>query len=479
MIEDDEGSTITILPQGLDPQDLHAPRPELLALVIAWSAAEPGRVGEVALLEPGPPAWVLGRGGPRPDDPGPRLSFCRQRPGRREPVEPLGGPGLSRQQLRLRLQGDGVLVERIGQCPLSVSGSPADQATARAGDTLLLKDQILLYVTRRPLDVAPLCSYPGHLLPAFGQPDPGGIVGESPPIWALRDRLAFFARSPRHVLILGESGTGKELAARALHRLSGRARGRLLSRNAATVPAELIDAELFGNARNYPNPGMPERAGLIGEADGGTLFLDEIGELPAALQAHLLRVLDSGGEYHRLGEGLLRRADLRLIGATNRALSELKHDLAARLTLQLRVPGLPERAEDVPLLLRHLLKLAAQANAELGRFLTPAGEPRVQPALIDRLLRHPYRTHVRELDRLLWQAMAESPGECLVLTPELMAQLSATGETAPDPGPARLLSCLKQHGHNVSAAARALGMSRFALYRLMKKHGLALPPRKG
>src|SRR6185503_16398678 len=115
-------------------------------------------------------------------------------------------------------------------------------------------------------------------------------------------------------------------AARALHELSPRAERRLVSRNAATLPSGLMDAELFGNAKNYPNPGMAERAGLIGEANGGTLFLDEIGELPAELQAHLLRVLDGDGEYQRLGDAQQRRSDFRLVAATNRDPSSLKHD---------------------------------------------------------------------------------------------------------------------------------------------------------
>ena len=132
------------------------------------------------------------------------------------------------------------------------------------------------------------------------------------------------------MLVRGESGTGKELCAAAIHGLSARGARPLVARNAATFPAGLVDAELFGNAKNYPNPGTAERDGLIGEADGTTLFLDEIGELPAAPQAHLLRVLDRNGEYQRLGDSRPRCADLRVVAATDRAVSELKHDFAAR-----------------------------------------------------------------------------------------------------------------------------------------------------
>src|SRR5262249_38405316 len=191
---------------------------------------------------------------------------------------------------------------------------------------------------------------------AFGAADTHGIVGESPAAWALRDTVAFAARSVGHVLIHGESGVGKELVARAIHALSARRARPLGARNAATFPEALVDAELFGNAKNYPNPGMIEREGVVGEADGSTLFLDEIGELPAALQAHLLRVLDRGGEYQRLGEPRVRRADLRVVAATNRSIDELKHDLAARLTLRVEVPSLADRREDIPLLARHLLE---------------------------------------------------------------------------------------------------------------------------
>ena len=169
--------------------------------------------------------------------------------------------------------------------------------------------------------------------------------------------MAFAAQAASHVLITGASGVGKELAARAVHALSARADGPWVSRNAATLPDGLADAEFFGNAANYPNPGMPERPGLVGEAAGGTLFLDEIGELSEPLQAKLLRVADAG-EYQRLGEATPRHADFVLVGATNRDPSSLKHDLAARFPVRLHVPGLAERREDIPLIAEALLQRA-------------------------------------------------------------------------------------------------------------------------
>src|SRR5439155_2387036 len=123
-----------------------------------------------------------------------------------------------------------------------------------------------------------------------------------------------------------------------------------------------------------------------GEADGSTLFLDEIGELPEALQAHLLRVLDDGGEFQRLGDAQRRRADLRLVAATNRTIEQLKFDLAARFRLRVKLPGLDERPEDVPLLARQLMRRVASKDADIASRFVAAGEPRIaldfMPALV-------------------------------------------------------------------------------------------------
>jgi len=243
------------------------------------------------------------------------------------------------------------------------------------------------------------------------------------------------------VLLAGASGTGKELAARAIHAISRRAKRPLVSRNAATFPAGLIDAELFGNVKNYPNPGMPERPGLVGQADGGTLFLDEIAELPLDMQAHLLRVLDEGGEYQRLGEATARRADIRLIGATNRSPSAMKHDLLARLTVRIALPALAERREDVPLLVRHLLLRAAKKSPEIGeRFVRamPDGRPDVQvePSLVEMLLRTNLETNVRELDGLLWRALSASGRDAVSLPDDLVPQ-GGTRSRRPTPSAPR------------------------------------------
>jgi DNA-binding NtrC family response regulator len=457
-----------------------------LALVVVWCAGAPGRAGEVAFIPEGEPS-ILGRG-----DPGAtarRLRFVRQRPGRAEATTPLEGKGISRDQLRIQVNGGAIELERVGRCPVAVNGAVCERARVMPGDTVLLKGQLLLLCTRRPRELPALRHFPAEAVRGFGQPDAHGLIGEGAAAWSLRERLAFCARADSHALLLGPSGTGKELAARAIHALSPRAERPMVARNAATLPGGLIDAELFGNVRNYPNPGMPERPGLIGQAHGGILFLDEIGELPPELAAHLLRVIDEGGDYHRLGESVARRADLRLLAATNREARALKHDLVARLTLRVTLPGLEERREDIPLLVAHLLRRAARRSPDVGKQFLEGwngddGEPRVDPALLERLARHQYTLHVRELDALLWRAMAGSTGEVVTLAEEVVAQLAdpaprdaASLERLPagEPGPDDIRASLERNGGNLVRAARALGLpSRFALYRLVKKHGLDL-----
>jgi len=471
----DERSTLEVTRDRARGPGRREARP-VLALVIAWSRDEPDRAGEVALIDG---LQLLGRGGPRADDGLPRARFQRQRPGKATLTGPLESLRVSRAQLRLTPVGDVLLVESIGRCPLQVNGEHVVRAEVKPGDTVQLEHELVFLVARRPERIPPLrSSQLGDDL-AFGAADPFGFVGETPAAWTLRDAVAFAARADGHVLVRGESGTGKELCAAAIHGLSARSERSLVARNAATFPAGLVDAELFGNARNYPNPGTAERDGLIGEADGTTLFLDEIGELPPALQAHLLRVLDRRGEYQRLGESRVRRADLRVVAATNRAVTELKHDFAARFILEVEVPSLSARAADVPLLVRHLLVRAAAGNAELrGRFFEQRGGsvvPRVDPALIERLLRHGFRTNTRELDQILWQALAESHGDSVELTSGVAQRLAqaapsqATGEISR----AQIETALSGAHGNVTRAARTLGLkNRFALYRLMRKVGV-------
>jgi len=449
---------------------------ECLALVVVWSRSEPHRVGEVALFPPHTPAAVLGRAHSQGGSG--RVRFFRQRPGDLVEVPGLAGRGMSRDQLKIQLTRGGLKIDNIGRPAVLVNGQEIRRTVIRSGDLVEIQHQVLLYCTRRPLQAPPLRSLSTPTF-GFGEPDAVGMVGEDPVTWALRDRLAFLAKRQAHVLILGPSGTGKELAARAIHQLSPRIGRPLISRNAATIPPSLADAELFGNVKNYPNPGMAHRPGLVGSADGGTLFLDEFGELPSEVQTHLLRVLDDGGEYQRLGDATPRQVDIRFIAATNRSSQELKADLVARLKLRVNTPPLQERRADIPLLARKILQRVISSEPDLARFAAD-GEPRLAPDLLARLMKHDYSLHVRELESLLWLALSSSPGDFIALTPEVAAELKgaaaspAEDYTVPDELTREEIEmALSRHGGSQQKAWRELGLSsRHVLYRLIKKHNI-------
>lgn len=394
---------------------------------------------------------------------------------------------MSRTQLLLAPTDEGRLsVKNVGRAALLHNGAPATEVFAKPGDTLVVGNAFVFLVERRATGMAELSAY-GAATFAFGQRDPHGIVGESPRAWELRERLAVSARADRHVLLVGESGSGKELAAQAIHALSSRRNRPLVCRNAATFPATLVDAELFGNSKNYPNVGSPERVGLIGEADGASLFLDEIGELPTEQQAHLLRVLD-GGEYQRLGESRGRRSDFRLYAATNRSPDVLKHDFLARFAVRVTVPGLNERRADIPLLVNRLLSDFRRSTPDAcHRFFGVRGDPsrpRMDPSLVDVLIRHEYTHHVRELERLLWLAITTSTGDYLAITEDVEDELSrdpprrSKGRPRnPDvPNAEQVAQALQRAKGSKTEAARLLGLkSRYALYRLIDRYRMEEP----
>jgi two-component system nitrogen regulation response regulator GlnG/two-component system response regulator HydG len=442
-----------------------------LGLCLVWMREAPSRVGELLLLPPRDPGpFIFGRGEARGDDG--RLALLRQLPGELRPTGPFVCPRVSRAQLRLRPTPEGGLaVENVGSCPLLHQGSEVQSADIAVGDTLTLKNEVIFVCVRRPPIVAPTdtdLAVPPH---PFGRADVFGLVGESPAIWELRQRIMAVARQPFHVLIHGESGSGKELVAQALHAQSARANRPMVSRNAATIPEGLADAELFGNIRNYPNPGMVERPGLIGEAHGSTLFLDEFAELPRNLQAHLLRVMDQG-EYQRLGEASARRVDVRVVAATNRPLSDLKHDVLARFKVLIEVPGLPPRREDVPFLAAHLLRVHARSEKGVARRFFPNGDvdesPLVTPTLMEALVRHAYTAHVRELDKLLVKAALEARGRYLEVGPELKRALSSRGSRS---APPRGLEALTEEEHARLALLRKHRFSPSACGRDADYHG--------
>lgn len=455
-------------------RELNAPH-----LVVLWFYDDPDRVGQVARIDE--ESW-LGRHSLHEAEP--PMQFYRQRPAQASATHDLTSNRISRRQLRFEeLDAERVRVENVGRRTLRVNGQPTKSAIVGEGDTLLLEHTALFLIEQRPL----LLPRSNHYAPgsfAFGGPDPHGLVGESPLAWRLRDQLAAAATADAHLLLYGETGAGKEVAARVVHELSARNRGPLIARNAATMPSTLLDAELFGNAKNYPNTNSPERIGLVGAAHNGHLLLDEIGELPEAHQAHLLRVLDGGGEYHRLGESRARMSNFRLIAATNREPTRLKHDFLARFNHRVEVAGLNERRSDIPLLLRELVR---RLRAEIPHVLEPFMEPerpneaRLDPDLVDALARHHYTQHTRELQRLLQLSIATSNDGYLALTEEVAAELREESPEAhlgtfdrvqPQTGDVVASALAASHG-NVTQAAESLGLSRHAMRRLMKRYRLS------
>jgi DNA-binding NtrC family response regulator len=452
-----------------------APR-RLPHLVLAWSLDEPDRLGEAVPIDR---PTTIGRGGPLDDDPVPRTTLHRMRPGHTIAGPPIASARIGRRQLVVEPRGDDEIhVRSIGPARVRVNGKPVTEGTARTGEIVEIHNAAVFLVTSRPAQLPDAT----HAVFTYGTPDPFGMIGESEIAWRLREALAFAASTSRHVLVLGESGVGKELAARAIHGLSSRRDRRFIARNAATMPEALIDAELFGNVKNYPNPGMADRPGLIGEADESTLFLDEIGDLPEKSQVHLLRVLDEGGEYHRLGEAHARRSSVRLVAATNRPLDALKHDFLARFTHRITLPGLPERRDDLPLMLAEILRRTARENPTIAaRFFerrkNEIAEPRLAPDFVIRLLRHPFTHHVRELERLVWLAIGTADADYIGLTPAVERELAESESSevdASDVDRDALARALADNGRSPTKAAKALGLkNRYVLLRLLKKHGLS------
>jgi two-component system nitrogen regulation response regulator GlnG/two-component system response regulator HydG len=403
-------------------------------------------------------------------------------------MPPIANARIPRLQLLLEpLGSDALRVSSIGRATLRVNGRVTTDDIVHAGDVVEIHNAAVFLVAARARRMPELRNAAAWTFP-FAHSDRFGMVGESEPIWALRDALAFAAATDRHVLLLGASGAGKELAARALHGLSARCQRELVARNATTMPDTLLDAELFGNARDYPNPGMAERPGLIGQAHGSTLFLDEVGDLPERSQAHLLRVLDSGGEYQRLGDAATRRSDFRLVAATNRPLDALKHDFLARFTHRIAVPGLSDRRDDVPLLLVQLLRRIAHEHPQLAqRFFerrsNQLAEPRVEPAFVARLLRHRFTHHVRELERLVWLALSSAEADYVGVTAAVHAELNEVEEVhaaADEIDRDTLVAAIAEHGRSPTRLAKQLKLkNRYVLIRLLKKHGLSVGPDDG
>jgi transcriptional regulator with GAF, ATPase, and Fis domain/tetratricopeptide (TPR) repeat protein len=305
--------------------------------------------------------------------------------------------------------------------------------------------------------------------------DYGAIVGRSPALKAVLRTLDRVVDSPLTVLVTGESGTGKELVARAVHFASARKAGPFVGINCAALPSTLLESELFGHVRGAFTGADRDRTGLMVAARGGTLFLDELGELPIEMQAKLLRVLQER-EVRPLGSTEAVPVDFRLVCATNRDLraevarGRFREDLYFRVgVVELPLPPLRSRLEDVPTLAAHFLR---RASEQLGR-----PQARLSPAAMRALLAHSFPGNVRELENVLTRAAVLCErGE---ITPEDLGLSRSAGaarrRVAPPDERAAYVAALEGAGWNVVRAARELSVPRATFYRKLARFGLEGP----
>ncbi|MBY0278206.1 sigma 54-interacting transcriptional regulator [Candidatus Binatia bacterium] len=316
------------------------------------------------------------------------------------------------------------------------------------------------------------------------------IVGTGPAMSEVFRLMESAAASPIAVLIEGETGTGKELVARAVHRESARADGPFLAVNCAAFQDTLLESELFGHRRGAFTGATSDRRGLFEAAEKGTVFLDEVGEMPASMQAKLLRVLEQG-EVIPVGDTRPRRVDVRIVSATNRDLRtevaerRFREDLYYRLSaFPIHLPPLRARREDIPLLAQAFVAAAAEKH---GKRI--AG---IEPSAIDQLMRAGWPGNIRELRNEMERAVALSRADDAITLAQLSERVRSSGQSTADAGAfaaattpglpllqardqfeARYIAeVLRQQGGNVSHAAKALGLSRAMLQRKMKAFAL-------
>ena len=311
-----------------------------------------------------------------------------------------------------------------------------------------------------------------RLLRAEGRPNQ---IAESPAMRPVLDLLARVGPSDANVLITGEHGTGKEVVARSLNALSERASRPMVTVNAGGLSEGVFESELFGHVKGAFTDAKTDRVGRFELAEGGTLFLDEIANVPLNLQAKLLRVLETG-ELERVGSSKTRRVDVRILSATNAEVAQevqagrFREDLLFRLnTIEIHLPGLRQRREDLPLLANYFLR---QFSQRYRKCLTG-----FESAAMQTLLEYAWPGNVRELEHAVERAVLMAQGE-LVRSSDLGLRVGREGAgrieemSLEDVESLLIKKALARYEGNVSAAADALGLSRSALYRRLKKYGL-------
>jgi DNA-binding NtrC family response regulator len=314
-----------------------------------------------------------------------------------------------------------------------------------------------------------------HLLRAEGAPE---FIAESPSMHPVVELMTRVGPSDASILITGEHGTGKEVVAQTLHRLSQRAHRSLIAVNTGALPDGTFESELFGHVKGAFTDARADRIGRFELASGGTLFLDEIANIPPRQQAKLLRVLETG-ELERVGSSTTRTVDVRMLSATNAdlrvaaAAGEFREDLLFRLnTVEIRLPALRERREDIPILAAHFLSRYS------ARYRRPISG--LEPAALQAILDYPWPGNVRELDHTIERGVLMARDTQLqaadlglyAQTPTGSAQQALDDLSLEAVEAVLVRKALSRSNGNISHAAEALGLSRGALYRRMEKYNL-------
>jgi DNA-binding NtrC family response regulator len=332
----------------------------------------------------------------------------------------------------------------------------------------ILRTQVELH---RALQRAARLEAENRLLRVEGRPK---FIATAPAMQPILETIARVGPSDANVLITGEHGTGKEVAAQTLHALSARASRSLVAVNTGAIPDGLFESELFGHVKGAFTDARTDRIGRFELADEGTIFLDEIGNVPVRQQAKLLRVLESG-EVERVGSSRSRRVNVRVLSATNTDLTaacaagQFREDLLFRLnTVEIRIPPLRERREDIPVLGAHFLaRYTARYRRPVQNF---------DPAALQALTQYSWPGNVRELDHTIERAVLMSrsaaiqPGDLSLAShaqPQNLEDMSLEAVEA-----VLVRKALRRFQGNVTQAAEALGLSRGALYRRMEKYGV-------
>jgi formate hydrogenlyase transcriptional activator len=311
-----------------------------------------------------------------------------------------------------------------------------------------------------------------------------GVIGHSVRLMEVLDLVREVARTDSTVLIEGETGTGKELVAKALHAHSKRKDRPLIKLNCAAIPVGLLESELFGHERGAFTSAIGRQVGRFEAADRGTLFLDEIGDIPLELQAKLLRVLQEG-EFERLGSTHTRRVNVRLIAATNRDLSDMVSKQQFRIDLYYRlnvfpipVPPLRERQEDIPLLVRHFVRIFSQ---QMDKCIDE-----IPPEVMEVLANYPWPGNIRELQNFIERSVILTRGAVLCAPLANLKRIAETFSyevtTLADADRDHICRVLERTAWVVggpNGAAVRLGLKRSTLYFRMQKLGITRPQSGG